>query len=153
MTTACRLNCDLSKSASVLAGSKRRCRRCPTLTPRRLHDLQLATTRGHSQPSFTQALQHKIDFKTKPQGALLRLESLALKIGEILGSDTPTLQDPQMVVFAGGGKFSGRWRTRHGRFKRASRHDCSATPWRLQGFCISTITSFLRNIGSVQGGL
>lgn len=51
--------------------------------------------------ALTQALQHKIDHKTKPRGSLGRLEALALQLGEILGSETPVLQDPQLVVFAG----------------------------------------------------
>jgi len=51
-------------------------------------------------PVLTQALQHKIDHKTKPLGALGRVETLALQIGQILGSDAPELTDPQLVVFA-----------------------------------------------------
>jgi nicotinate-nucleotide--dimethylbenzimidazole phosphoribosyltransferase len=51
--------------------------------------------------ALTQALQHKLDNKTKPLGSLGRLEALALQIGEILGSESPVLDQPQMVVFAG----------------------------------------------------
>ena len=52
-------------------------------------------------PALTQALQHKLDFKTKPLGSLGRLEALALQLGEILGTQAPILDQPQMVVFAG----------------------------------------------------
>ncbi len=45
-------------------------------------------------------LRHKIDHKTKPLGALGRLESLALQLGLIQRSETITLREPQMVVFA-----------------------------------------------------
>ena len=50
---------------------------------------------------LTQALQHKLDHKTKPLGSLGRLENLALTLGQILGTQTPVLDQPQMVVFAG----------------------------------------------------
>lgn len=45
-------------------------------------------------------LRHKIDHKTKPLGALGRLEGLALQLGLIQQSETITLREPQMVVFA-----------------------------------------------------
>ena len=51
-------------------------------------------------PALTQALQHKLNNKTKPLGSLGRLESLALQLGEILGTESPVLLAPQMVVFA-----------------------------------------------------
>lgn len=53
-----------------------------------------------ADPSLTQALQHKLDHKTKPLGSLGRLEALALTLGQILGTETPALEQPQMVVFA-----------------------------------------------------
>ena len=51
--------------------------------------------------ALTQTLQHKLDHKTKPLGSLGRLEALALSLGQILGTQTPVLEQPQMVVFAG----------------------------------------------------
>ena len=50
--------------------------------------------------SLRQALQGRLDQKTKPQGALGGLETLAVRLGEILGTPSPRLQQPQLVVFA-----------------------------------------------------
>ncbi|RYF24932.1 MAG: nicotinate-nucleotide--dimethylbenzimidazole phosphoribosyltransferase, partial [Comamonadaceae bacterium] len=45
-------------------------------------------------------LQHLLDHKTKPVGALGRLEALALRIGRVLGTESPVLAAPQMLVCA-----------------------------------------------------
>jgi nicotinate-nucleotide--dimethylbenzimidazole phosphoribosyltransferase len=54
-----------------------------------LHDAALAVR-----------LQLLLDGKTKPLGALGRIEALALQLGLVLGTEAPILRDPQLVVFA-----------------------------------------------------
>lgn len=47
-----------------------------------------------------QQLQQIIDLKTKPLGALGRLETLAVQLGMIQGTTTPHIEQPQIRVFA-----------------------------------------------------
>jgi len=51
--------------------------------------------------SIQERLKQKIDFKTKPLGALGQLEELALQIGTIQDTENPTLNKPTIITFAG----------------------------------------------------
>ena len=63
-------------------------------------NLTLPTVHDLTDSALQGRLQQLIDQKTKPLGALGQLETLALRIGQILGSTQPALQAPQLVVFA-----------------------------------------------------
>ncbi|UST55415.1 nicotinate-nucleotide--dimethylbenzimidazole phosphoribosyltransferase [Comamonadaceae bacterium OTU4NAUVB1] len=53
-----------------------------------------------SDPALVRRLQAALDNKTKPVGALGRIEALALRLGGILGTESPVLDRPQMLVCA-----------------------------------------------------
>ena len=66
-----------------------------------LHSIVFPLLSNLHNPELTQALQSRLDQKTKPLGALGLLENLALHLGQILGTEMPILNQPQLVVFAG----------------------------------------------------
>ena len=61
---------------------------------------QLPAIEPIANAALAARLQHKIDNKTKPLGALGQLESLALQLALIQRSETLEFKAPQMVVFA-----------------------------------------------------
>ena len=62
--------------------------------------LSLPAIKPIADAALQARLQHKIDHKTKPLGALGRLEGVALQLGLIQRSETVALTQPQLVVFA-----------------------------------------------------
>ncbi|MGQ3051957.1 MAG: nicotinate-nucleotide--dimethylbenzimidazole phosphoribosyltransferase [Roseateles sp.] len=53
-----------------------------------------------AEPSLSARVRHALDHKTKPLGALGRIEALALQIALIQGVERPALRAPQLVVYA-----------------------------------------------------
>lgn len=63
--------------------------------------LQLPSVDDIADTVLAARLQHLLDSKTKPVGALGKLEALAARLGSILGTTDPVLDAPQMLVCAG----------------------------------------------------
>ncbi|MCL9807237.1 nicotinate-nucleotide--dimethylbenzimidazole phosphoribosyltransferase [Flavobacterium amniphilum] len=61
---------------------------------------ELPNAKSNEDHTLESKLQHKIDNKTKPTGALGVLEILAKQIGIVFQSLTPEIKQPNIVVFA-----------------------------------------------------
>lgn len=70
-------------------------------TPDPSSSLQLPVVEPIASPTLTNSLQQRLDSLAKPVGSLGRMESVARQIGLIQQTLTPTLQTPQVVLFAG----------------------------------------------------
>jgi nicotinate-nucleotide--dimethylbenzimidazole phosphoribosyltransferase len=55
---------------------------------------------GAGDAEIAARVQHRLDRKTKPTGSLGRVEALAVRLAQALGSQRPCLVQPQLVVFA-----------------------------------------------------
>lgn len=63
--------------------------------------VRLPTVVPVAAPELGSALQRRLDQQAKPMGSLGRLEGLARQMGLIQHTTTPSLQQPQLVLFAG----------------------------------------------------
>ncbi|VTU30399.1 Nicotinate-nucleotide--dimethylbenzimidazole phosphoribosyltransferase [Variovorax sp. PBL-H6] len=63
--------------------------------------LELPSVESIDDAAHSGRVQYLLDHKTKPLGALGRLEALALRLALILGSEAPAFTAPQMLVCAG----------------------------------------------------
>jgi nicotinate-nucleotide--dimethylbenzimidazole phosphoribosyltransferase len=66
-----------------------------------LNDQNSSSGTPSNQPALIELLNQAVANKTKPLGALGRLEDLAIQIGLIQQTLTPTLGNPYVLVFAG----------------------------------------------------
>ncbi len=65
-----------------------------------MNDFTMPVVTDLTDVDLQQRVQHLIDQKTKPLGSLGQIESLAVRIASILGTDAPQLHQPQMLVCA-----------------------------------------------------
>ena len=56
--------------------------------------------RAITPPVTTEALQRRLDSRTKPQGSLGALEALGIRIGQSLDTDQPRFTQPTIMIFA-----------------------------------------------------
>ncbi len=61
---------------------------------------RIVPLQGPAHAALSAGVQRRLDHLTKPRGALGRLETLALQVATVLGSDRPQWRVPQLVVCA-----------------------------------------------------
>ncbi|MFP2769348.1 nicotinate-nucleotide--dimethylbenzimidazole phosphoribosyltransferase [Oceanisphaera sp. KMM 10153] len=104
--------------------------------------LLLPTIPDCADPALTRQLQQVIDQKTKPLGALGRLETLALQLGLIQGCANPVITQPQIRVFA-----ADHGLTRHGTSAYPSAVTAQMVHNFLQGGAAINVFARQHNIG------
>ena len=70
--------------------------------------LRLPAIPDIGNPALAARLQHSLDNKTKPVASLGRIESLAMQLGLVLGTESPVLHSPQLLVCAADHGLAGQ---------------------------------------------